>query len=613
MRRTLAIMVVVTGVWFLLGSAPADAASTTSLDDPFDGTAGTLLDPLLWNTRDDDSGAGVVDFGGEAQAGTNGRGVVEEDGNDNVSVEGDLFPLGAWGELGFVSVDSVVRPGPTDDPLYLYFWNARSDEIRSKVFMGLSNRDDSVALGVIREGYGWSIQGGQIEVAIEDLEYTEGLVGIPADQFFPVNPIENEGGPHPFDNVAHDFRLKITDGATELQYKEIFSETWLSPDWSLFGGPPTSNTVGEMWIVVGGKVGDPDQIDHTDFLIDRIELTTSDFNCQDGGACPPRTEPRVDDFDGSAGQLVDPSLWNTRDADSGANVVDVGGDAQAGTDGRGVVELDGSGQGSIEGDLASPAEFGQLGMVSVDAVRRPIAGEDPVYVYFWNARSDQYRSKIILGLSYRPDSVSVGEIRQGYAWSIVGGGASVAVEDTEYAGGDLGIPDEFFPVNPLPDEGGPDPLNNKSHDFRIKVTDADVSFQYKTVDSKTWLSPNWAGVGGKPTTDGVKTMWVALGGKVGLAADIDHTDFLVDKIEVTTADLDCQGSFCAANGDFDLDGDVDLTDYGSFLSCYNGPGNPPGQSGCDDADFDNDGDVDLSDYGVFLGCYNGPNKPPACS
>jgi hypothetical protein len=31
------------------------------------------------------------------------------------------------------------------------------------------------------------------------------------------------------------------------------------------------------------------------------------------------------------------------------------------------------------------------------------------------------------------------------------------------------------------------------------------------------------------------------------------------------------------------------------------------------ADFDHDGDVDLSDFGVFQGCFNGPNRPPACS
>jgi formylglycine-generating enzyme required for sulfatase activity len=68
----------------------------------------------------------------------------------------------------------------------------------------------------------------------------------------------------------------------------------------------------------------------------------------------------------------------------------------------------------------------------------------------------------------------------------------------------------------------------------------------------------------------------------------------------------------AAALDFDDDGDIDLTDYGTFLACYNGPENPPATSGCDDADSDNDNDVDLTDYGVFLGCYNGPNNPPAC-
>jgi hypothetical protein len=67
----------------------------------------------------------------------------------------------------------------------------------------------------------------------------------------------------------------------------------------------------------------------------------------------------------------------------------------------------------------------------------------------------------------------------------------------------------------------------------------------------------------------------------------------------------------AAPSDFDLDGDVDLTDYGVFLGCYNGPGHPVG-SECQLADLDGDGDVDLEDYGEFLACYNGPASPPAC-
>jgi hypothetical protein len=78
------------------------------------------------------------------------------------------------------------------------------------------------------------------------------------------------------------------------------------------------------------------------------------------------------------------------------------------------------------------------------------------------------------------------------------------------------------------------------------------------------------------------------------------------------------GARVGANGcplaasDFDGDGDVDLSDYGVFLGCYNGPNQAPGAAACDEADADDDGDVDLADYAGFLDCYNGPGNPPAC-
>jgi hypothetical protein len=59
--------------------------------------------------------------------------------------------------------------------------------------------------------------------------------------------------------------------------------------------------------------------------------------------------------------------------------------------------------------------------------------------------------------------------------------------------------------------------------------------------------------------------------------------------------------------DFDRDTDVDMTDYGGWLSCYNGPNKPPATYGCEDADFDYDGDVDMSDYSVHLSFYGGTN------
>ena len=67
----------------------------------------------------------------------------------------------------------------------------------------------------------------------------------------------------------------------------------------------------------------------------------------------------------------------------------------------------------------------------------------------------------------------------------------------------------------------------------------------------------------------------------------------------------------AATGDFDLDGDVDLADFGLFQACFNGPNQPPPACNAD-ADFDGDADVDLVDFGAFQACFNGPNRPYAC-
>ncbi|MBN1490956.1 MAG: family 10 glycosylhydrolase [Phycisphaerae bacterium] len=67
-----------------------------------------------------------------------------------------------------------------------------------------------------------------------------------------------------------------------------------------------------------------------------------------------------------------------------------------------------------------------------------------------------------------------------------------------------------------------------------------------------------------------------------------------------------------ASGDIDGDGDVDLTDFGTFSGCFNGPNRAPVYPSCDVVDFDGDNDVDLTDFGVFSACFNGPNRAPAC-
>ncbi|MBN1488404.1 MAG: hypothetical protein JXA69_00680 [Phycisphaerae bacterium] len=57
--------------------------------------------------------------------------------------------------------------------------------------------------------------------------------------------------------------------------------------------------------------------------------------------------------------------------------------------------------------------------------------------------------------------------------------------------------------------------------------------------------------------------------------------------------------------DYNLDGAVDLSDFGVFVQCFNGP-NRPIADACADVDLDDDGDVDLSDFRQFQAEFTGP-------
>jgi len=60
-------------------------------------------------------------------------------------------------------------------------------------------------------------------------------------------------------------------------------------------------------------------------------------------------------------------------------------------------------------------------------------------------------------------------------------------------------------------------------------------------------------------------------------------------------------------GDFDGDGDVDLSDFVTFQLCFGGSNNPPAAT-CPpgvDADLDGDGDVDLADFLIFQQNFTG--------
>jgi hypothetical protein len=64
----------------------------------------------------------------------------------------------------------------------------------------------------------------------------------------------------------------------------------------------------------------------------------------------------------------------------------------------------------------------------------------------------------------------------------------------------------------------------------------------------------------------------------------------------------------AAPGDFDRDGDVDITDFGHLQECFTGWSGQSSPS-CYDARLDADADVDHDDCMIFMQCMSGANVP----
>ncbi len=79
-------------------------------------------------------------------------------------------------------------------------------------------------------------------------------------------------------------------------------------------------------------------------------------------------------------------------------------------------------------------------------------------------------------------------------------------------------------------------------------------------------------------------------------------DWYNGTLGVGTISASVRGSL---GGDFDGDGDVDLTDYDSFGGCFSGAAGVSEAPGCGVFDDDLDGDVDLLDYGTFTRAFTG--------
>ncbi len=96
----------------------------------------------------------------------------------------------------------------------------------------------------------------------------------------------------------------------------------------------------------------------------------------------------------------------------------------------------------------------------------------------------------------------------------------------------------------------------------------------------------------------------------------EHLAFTItDTVGPITVYLDGIEQPCPPPADFDLDGDVDLIDFGLLQRCMSGTSVSQNDPECQPAKLDLDSDVDGDDYRIFRSCLSGPGVPadPDCA
>ncbi|MBN1490004.1 MAG: BACON domain-containing protein, partial [Phycisphaerae bacterium] len=136
---------------------------------------------------------------------------------------------------------------------------------------------------------------------------------------------------------------------------------------------------------------------------------------------------------------------------------------------------------------------------------------------------------------------------------------------------------------------------------------------YEITTSENWLTVTPAA---GSVTCGADSITVQFGAAAPLPSQCGpHTAVISVSAPGTAIEpqtIDVTLTILPSTPDFDRDDDVDLTDFGTFQACFNGPNRPPFYPSCGATDLDCDGDVDLADFGIFAACFNGPNRQMAC-
>lgn len=153
------------------------------------------------------------------------------------------------------------------------------------------------------------------------------------------------------------------------------------------------------------------------------------------------------------------------------------------------------------------------------------------------------------------------------------------------------LPDDTFEVSP--------------------VGDGTLDYTVTIDDSPTWLSaePDAGATSGDPVPHHVSYSIADLA-----PGEYDAVIRVVDPAVSNSPQLvQVNVTITAVPGDFDVDGDVDQSDYGHFQMCLSGY-LPQTDPVCADTLLDGDGDVDSDDMTIFLSCFGGPDQPipPDC-
>ena len=152
--------------------------------------------------------------------------------------------------------------------------------------------------------------------------------------------------------------------------------------------------------------------------------------------------------------------------------------------------------------------------------------------------------------------------------------------------------------------------NASSDQFTVSNT-GDGTLNYAIGDNVTWLSvsPTTGASTGEADTITINYTTAALGAGTHPATITISDPTATNNPQTIAVTLTVSDGPPTAPGDFDGDGDVDLSDFGHMQTCLTGPGVIQSNPNCADAKLDNDVDVDQDDIGIFQACMSGANIP----